>query len=215
MFIFSIWIASNTLVLSYIVTDNRKLLFIFAFWIIIFIFCFITEKSLSFVDPMLYGIVYGTFFIMCGSILYKWKIEIHDRIEVFLFGYLFQGVYDWVWWLIQYIDPNHKPFYWNDQFYVDLIFKYSTVKTVFLVEIFNLFFAITMIFYYKKNNWNFLVFCSLWITLQLNTILLSYYNINIRYDFLYIIYIIFYIIYILIKNEIKKDGLIWKNLKKV
>lgn len=208
MFIFSIWIASNTLILSYVVTDNRKLLFIFTFWIIIFVFCFIVEKSLSFVDPMLYGVVYGAFFIMCGSILYKWKIEIHDRLEVFLFGYLFQGVYDWIWWIVQYFDPNHKTYQWNDPFYVDLIFKNSTIKTVFFVEILNLFFAIILVFYYKKNNWNFLFFCSLWIILQLNTIILSYYNINIIYDYLYIIYIMIFLTFYLIRKELKRDELI-------
>ncbi|MBD3227576.1 MAG: hypothetical protein GF329_05240 [Candidatus Lokiarchaeota archaeon] len=203
IYIFSVWVAFTSLLLSYIIEDNRKLIFVIFFWAMFFLFSFGTDTfGVGAIDPLLYGMVYSSFFIMCGSILYKWKIELHDRLMLVTFGYLFQGVYDWFWWLIQYLDPGNAPFgNWNSRFYVDLIVLNSTLGSVFVVELINLALAIGLLFLYPRKNWDYIIGCVHWLGLQLCTLALSDYNINFPYVVLYILFAISFTFYLLMKYK--------------
>ena len=203
IYIFSIWVAFISLLLSYVIEDKWKLLFVIFFWAIFFIFSFGTDLfGVKLIDPLLYGLVYSAFFLMCGSILHKWKLELHERVQLVIFGYLFQGVYDWIWWIIQYYDPSKNPFGgWGDLFYVDIIIKNSTLFSVLIVEIINLILALIIIILYPRKNWDFLVGCFDWLLLQLFTLALSWSGINFPYIILYILISISFILYLLLKYK--------------
>jgi len=216
IYIFSIWSALIQFILGYIVLDKRKLIFVIIFWVSYFIFVigadFYGTKA---IDPLLYGWIYGIFFLMCGFILYKWEIRstLHDRYALIIFGYLFQGVYDWVWWGIQYLDPLVPPYgNWNDKFYVNLIVPNSTLFSVFIIELINLVLGIIIVISYPKENWDFLIFCTHWLFLQLLTIILSWNKINFPYIILYIGVGLSFSLYLLLKYKRDDVYFFFKNL---
>ncbi len=214
-FIFSIWVSMTTIALTYVIEDKRKLLFVVGFWIVIFILCYMYEiYGWKIIDPVLYGWVYCSFFFMCGSILYKFDIRFHDRLELILCGYLFQGIYDWVWWIYDNIDvTTPMVFTFDTPFYVDLVIKDCLVIHIFIIEIINVILALIALFVFKRKNWNFTFAIFLWIILQLTTIVLSYFEIEFPYIALYVIYGTIYAFYVFIKyfKKINIGELLWKD----
>ena len=189
-------------------SDHKwKVPIIIVFWIIVGIMSSLyTLYGWVIIDPLLYGLVYGGFFIICALIVYKFDLEIHNRLEIFLTGYLFQGVYDWIWWIIQYFDPNIPfEFAWNNQFYIDLVLKNSIVLNVFTVELINVIMGIYIVLK-KKKDWNFLIFIICWLGIQITTATISKFSIPIdSYLSMYIFWAVVYSIYLFVKTMRKEE----------
>ncbi|MHA1269449.1 MAG: hypothetical protein ACTSPY_06635 [Candidatus Helarchaeota archaeon] len=132
-------------------------------------------------DILLYGFMYGMFFLICGLILYK-KLSLYYRLRIVIIGYLFQGTYDWQWTLIRWIDPLAIKPYIYEPFYVDLIIFNSTLLSVFIVEFINLILGLILIFYKKRQeNWILMIVCIDFILMQGGTLVLSAFNILFPY----------------------------------
>ncbi|MHA1232658.1 MAG: hypothetical protein ACTSRP_20660 [Candidatus Helarchaeota archaeon] len=215
IYVFSIWAALMQFILGYIITEKRRLIFVIIFWILYFVFVIgVDYYGRIAIDPLLYGLFYGNFFLLCGFIIYKWEIvsRIYDRVAIVIFGYLFQGVYDWIWWIIQYIDPFEPPFgNWTDKFYIDLIIKNSTILSVFIIEVINLILGIIILVMYPKKVWDYLILCFHWLLLEFLTLFLSWNGIDFPYIVLYILIGLLYAIYLLFKY---KRNLIYEYFRK-